>query len=155
MVLGRLARAHAEWVLLNDFAHATAAATAEASLLPAALGPAERAVLAHLCALFGLSLCVGGECLADLVTLEVLTPAAARRLQAALPAAVAQVQPNAAKLCDAWDLSDATLGHSALGARDGEYVQRLVDYAAREPLNDPSFTAHLPHIQKLTGRARL
>ena len=43
----------------------------------------------------------------------------------------------------------------AIGAADGEYAQRLFDYAAREPLNDPSFTAHIQHIQRLTGRARL
>jgi len=160
--LGRLSRAHAEWVLLNDFVAATAAAAPGAApggtnaILPADLGAPERQVLSDLCHLFGLSLCVGGECLSDLVTLEVVTPAAARALQASMPSAVAAVKPQVAALCDAWDFTDASLNHSAIGAKDGQYVQRLVEYAAREPLNQPDFTGHLKHIQRLTtGRARL
>jgi len=157
--LGRLSRAHAEWVLLNDFVAATTSsqsADGKNDVLPASLGAPERQVLSDLCHLFGLSLCVGGECLSDLVTLEVIKPVAARALQASMPSAVAKVKPDVAALCDAWDFTDASLNHSAIGAKDGQYVQRLVEYAEREPLNQSDFTGHLKHIQRLTtGRARL
>ena len=49
----------------------------------------------------------------------------------------AAVAPDAVALVDAWGFTDAQLGHSAIGAADGDVYQRLFEYAQREPLNQP------------------
>lgn len=181
--LGRLSRAHSEFVLMKDFVDATtttitataAAATAGSSggnnqtSLPH--GSSERALLSHLCSLFGLHLLTSGDCQAELMRLKVFTPEAAANCEAAMDGSgdvggessgkggmLETVQVNALALVEAWDFTDASLGHSALGAADGEYAKRLLSYAKKhEPLNDSGFDQHLQHIRKLTGphRAKL
>lgn len=47
------------------------------------------------------------------------------------------VRPDAVALVDGWDFSDHLLS-SAIGSSDGRVYERLVEAAAREPLNRAS-----------------
>ena len=58
-------------------------------------------------------------------------------VDASLARTCAAVAPDAVALVDAWGFTDAQLGHSAIGAADGDVYQRLFEYAQREPLNQP------------------
>jgi len=151
--LGKLCRAHSEFVLLKDFVSFVDAN-------PPSLGSAEVAAFSNLCSLFGLHLVTSGDCQAELLRLRVLTPEAASACEAALNqqgddgkgGLLAVVEKDALALVEAWDFTDAGLSHSAIGARDGDYAQRLLKYASTlEPLNKPGFDAHLPFIKELTG----
>jgi len=161
VALGRLARAHAEWVLLRDLlrgGEAVAGGPSAGGPGQPAVSPPVRAALADLASVLGLHLLTSGEGPGQLLRVGALTPAALGRCELALEIVCHRLRSEAAALVDAWDLSPAQLGHSAIGAGDGkalEYADRLLEYAGREPLNSPDFKAHLPAIFKLTHRAKM
>jgi len=162
VLLGRLSRARAELVLLRDMA-AAVDALGRGERVPgkrpgssARLGTGEVACFQSLRDLLGLFLLTHGESMAELLAFEVVSPAAALACDAALLAACADVKPSVVALVDAWAFSDAALGHSAIGCfHADDYARRLAGRAAMEPLNDPAFDKHLPHIRRLTHRSKL
>lgn len=64
------------------------------------------------------------------------------------------LKPELISLVDAWCFTDSQLGHSAIGAHDGDIYQRLFDYAQKEPLNTTPLDQQplVAQIRRLTHR---
>ncbi|KAJ6592852.1 acyl-CoA dehydrogenase/oxidase [Mycena capillaripes] len=117
------ARAHIEYVVLHSFVEAVHFVAA---------GPT-RTVLQRLCSLFALT-CIDGSYGLDFVEDGYLSTTHLRRIRAATGELLGELLPDAVALTDAWNFSDASL-ESALGSRDGNIYERMMNWTRQVPLN--------------------
>ncbi|KAL6782117.1 ACX1 [Auxenochlorella protothecoides x Auxenochlorella symbiontica] len=122
----RLAKAHSALLLHRNFLEAVEAAAGE-------LKPATTRALRTLCQLHGVTLLV--DAAGDLLEAGYINSTQAVQLRAAKRELVRAVRPDAVALTDGFGYEDYLLS-SALGRKDGDVYQALLEAAQGSPLND-------------------
>jgi acyl-CoA oxidase len=117
------ARAHIEYVVLCSFVKAVRLV---------GTGPTQT-VLQRLCSLSALT-CIDGPHGQGFLEDGHLTATHLGHIRTAVDALLDGLLPDAIALTDAWNFSDASLG-SALGCRDGNVYERMMQWTRQVPLN--------------------
>ncbi|KAJ7139601.1 acyl-CoA dehydrogenase/oxidase C-terminal [Mycena epipterygia] len=123
MSLISAARAHIEYVVLRSFRDAVQLVDS---------GPL-RTVLQRLCSLFALS-CIESPHGSGFVEDGYISLSQLQRIRTDVDRLLKALLPDAVALTDAWNFSDASL-QSALGCRDGDVYERMMQWTRQVPLN--------------------
>lgn len=134
--INRISRAHCQYILVQNFIFALHSQQSDSMNEKKRVlhnSPSLKTVLTSVCNLFALH--TMEKELGEFLESEYLSPRQAGMLKIQVSELLNEIRPNAVTLVDAFNLSDYYL-NSALGRYDGKVYETMIDWAAKEPLNN-------------------